>query len=64
MEWACSGNLYFCSGSNLLFRALTSVLFKFSSFPKILPIDPVFSNWVGFIKKVSIINCSRRALEI
>ena len=24
---------------------------------KVLPIDPVFSNWVNFYKKVSIINC-------
>ena len=32
--------------------------YRISQRNKVLPIDPVFSNWVNFNKKVSILNCS------
>ena len=35
-----------------------NLTFRFTSGAKNLPNDPVFSNWVNFIKKMSIIKCS------
>ena len=42
---------------DFLFRK-RKLIIRFSSEIKVLPIDPVFSIWVNFNKKVSIINCS------
>ena len=36
----------------------SKLIIRFPSEIKVLRIDPVFSNWVNFNKKVSIINCS------
>ena len=35
--------------------------FQISSGIKILPVDPVFSNWINVIRKVPDINCSRNS---
>ena len=39
-------------------------MFRFPSEQNNLPIDPVFSNWVDFIEKVLIINCSRNSKSL
>ena len=38
-----------------------NLIFRFRSGIKLLPFDPVFSNWVNLIIKMSIINCSRNS---
>ena len=37
------------------------LMIRVNSEIKVLPIDPVFSNWVNFNKKLSIINCSKKS---
>ena len=39
-------------------------MITFHSEIKVLPIDPVFSNWVNFHKKVSIINISTNSKSV
>ena len=41
---------------------VTALVFRFPSKKKyIFPIDPVFSSWVNFLKKLPIINCPRKS---
>ena len=41
-----------------IFKMEIKLIIRFPSEIKVLPIYPVFSNWVSFNKKVSAINCS------
>ena len=51
-------------GHDKLYRLLISKMennYQISHEIKVLPIDPVFPDWVNFNKKVSIINCSKNS---
>ena len=47
---------------DFLFRKWNLII-RFPSELQYLRIDPVFSNWVNFMKKLSIINYSRNSLD-